>query len=359
MIVPVDKALSNNVVLLAGEEEYPRHKALRAILAAVAPEGNDFDLQTFDADASSPADWLASASTSPFLSEKRTVVVRHILRTDPPEDLFGKGCAKLKSLPPYAFLVFVADDEQGDDIKQRRLKAQRASWETAISKAKGFVYAFKGDAKALQTAIREEVEERGCKITAKALDALQEMTGGSLSRALDEIDKLTLFATDSTIREADVNQVVFASREWNVFKMADAIFAGSAKQAVSHLRILLEGSSKPEDVAFGTIFPQTMNQLRLLWQARVCIDRRVSPTDVPAELLKAFPEKPNLANEAEWKQRRVMQTARKLALGQIADCMQIVADTDAALKGLLPSFNSQEALEQMVLRMIEAVGPSR
>lgn len=358
MVVSVEKALSGTLALLSGEEEYPRRKALEAILAAVAPQGNDFDCQVFDADASTPSEWLASASTTPFLSEKRTVVVRHILRAAAPEELFGKNCENLKGLPPFSLIVFVADDEPGDENRQRRLKTLRANWESAIDKAKGFVFAFKSDAKSVQKVLREEIESRGCTITPKALETLQEMTGGSLSRGLDEIDKLTLFCENGTIREDDVNQVVFASREWNVFKMVDAVFAKNPNQAVSHLRIVVGGSARPEEVAFSTIIPQLMNQLRLLWQARICVENGVEPSKVPEALAAAFSEKPNLAKEPDWKQKRMMQAARKLSISQLAACIRIVADTDAALKGLLPSFSPQETLEQMVLRMVEAVGPS-
>lgn len=358
MIVSVDKALSNTVVLLAGEEEHPRRLSLEAILKAVTADGNDFDLQTFDADASSPIDWLASVSTTPFLGEKRTVVVRHLLRADSPEDLFGKGCEKLKGLPAYSLLVLVADDEQGDDNRQRRFKTLRTSWENAVGKAKGLVFTFKSDPKSIKTALQSEVEARGCKITPKALETLCEMTGNSLSRGVDEVEKLSLYATEGTIREEDVNQVVFASREWSVFKMADGIFSKNVNLALTHLRILIGGSPKPEEIAFSTIIPQLMNQLRLMWQARICIDKRVDPTSVPESLIKAFPEKPNLTKEADWKQRRIMQAARPISLQQLTACIRIVADTDAALKGLLPNFNAQETLEQMVLGMIAATGKS-
>jgi len=358
MVVSVDKALSSSVVLLAGEEEHPRRLSLEAILSTAAPAGNDFDLQTFDADSSSSSDWIASASTTPFLSDKRTVVVRHLLRADSPEALFGKACEKLKNLPPYALLILVADDEQGDDNKQRRLKTLRTSWENAIGKAKGFVFTFKSDPKSIKTALQTEIEAKGCKITPKALDALCEMTGGSLSRGLDEIDKLALFASEGTIREEDVNQVVFASREWSVYKMADGIFAKNANLAISHLRILIGSSPRPEEIAFSTIIPQLMNQLRLMWQARICIENKADPMNVPEKLLKAFPDKPNLTKEADWKQRRIMQAARPLTFAQLTACIRIVADTDAALKGLLPSFTAQETLEQMVLGMVAATGPS-
>ncbi len=66
------------------------------------------------------------------------------------------------------------------------------------------------------------------------------MTGGSLSRALGELEKLALFVGDAEgIREGDVQAVTVPSREWNVFRMADAIVAGDVPEALRQLRTLI------------------------------------------------------------------------------------------------------------------------
>jgi DNA polymerase-3 subunit delta len=359
MLIQVEKALANTVILLSGEEEYPRRKSLKALLQILEADGGDFDLQAFDADASSPMDWLGAVSTSPFLSQRRTVVLRHLLRLGSPEEVFGSKCSSLSSIPPTGLLILVADDEQGDDSKQRTIKSRRTSWENAISKAKGFVYTYKVDAKSIQGHVKSEVETRGLKITPKALELLVEMTGGSLSRALDEIDKLALFCSDGNIRENDVSQAVMPAREWNVFKMADAIFSQNLATAVTQLRILVGSSPKPEEIAFQQIIPQLMSQLRLLWQARLCLDRKVNPSSAPPDLQALFLEKPNFSKEADWKQQKIIRTARNVDLPALARCFRHIENADASLKGLLPGYSPTETLEQMVISMTQEIHTTR
>jgi hypothetical protein len=117
------KALASRVIMLSGEEEALRRRALTEILR-LATEDGDFDLQTFEAGDAEPGEWIASAGTSPFLSARRTVVVRHLLRRDEIDGIGG-----LKTLPESALLVLVADEESGDESKQRRLATVRKNWE--------------------------------------------------------------------------------------------------------------------------------------------------------------------------------------------------------------------------------------
>ena len=182
------------------------------------------------------------------------------------------------------------------------------------------------------------------------------MTGGSLSRALDELEKLVLYVGEAEgIREADIRAVVVPSREWNVFRMADAIMSGDVPEALRQLRTLVGTATKAEDAAFRNILPQLSRQLRLLWQGRVCLEAGCSPANVPAEIASAFPEKPNLARESPYRQGAVMAAARRIGFPQLERCMRVLSDTDARLKGSLTGFSPMESLERMVLEMAAAV----
>jgi hypothetical protein len=66
--------------MLSGDEENPRRRSLTALMDAARPGGDDYDLETVEAESSPPHQWIASAGTTPFLAERRTVVVRHLLR---------------------------------------------------------------------------------------------------------------------------------------------------------------------------------------------------------------------------------------------------------------------------------------
>src|SRR5947209_8185433 len=126
-----DKALTFQIVMLSGSEDRMRMAALNELLTA-ASGGDDFDLEVFIADSSTPSQWYGSASTAPFLSPRRTVVVRNILRKDPKE-------VQLQTLPQTGLLVLVADDEGGDADKQRRVDTWKKSWGNLVAKSGGTV----------------------------------------------------------------------------------------------------------------------------------------------------------------------------------------------------------------------------
>jgi DNA polymerase III delta subunit len=54
-----------------------------------------------------------------------------------------------------------------------------------------------------------------------------------------------------------------------------------------------------------------------------------------------------------------MQAAQKVTVAQLRDCFEILAQAEARMKGLLPMFTQSDALEQMVLEMVGAVGTKR
>ena len=131
-----EKALQHRVIMLAGDEEALRRRALGEILVAANIQNDDFDLESLAADTLNPVDWYASVSTSPFLGERRTTIIRHLLRCDV-EKLKGTDLSKL---PPTSLLILVADDESGTEDRQRTLKTARTNWAKVVTKSGGVVY---------------------------------------------------------------------------------------------------------------------------------------------------------------------------------------------------------------------------
>jgi len=352
-----EKALKHRVVMFGGDEEAWRQSALQEFLVAAQIQKDDFDLQTFNADESTPMDWCAAAGTLPFLAERRTVIVRHLLRRD-----LEKGeKPKFEMLPEYALLILVADDESGDENRQGRLKTLRKNWEKAVSTAGGLSLTFDPDPKAVKEEIKRAVTKLGKTISEQAATTLMEMTGGSLSRALDELQKLDLFVVgQNQIRESDVKEVVMPSREWNVYRMVDSVFVGQMQEALSQLRILMSSATKAEEAAFSRILPTVSRHLRLLWQARACVEANCSsPNLAPESVSRLFPEKNSIAKEQPYRLGPLMKTAARLSFSQIERCFAIVADTDARLKGSLSSFSGLDTLERMLLEMSAVVTPPR
>ena len=183
------KAIGSRLIMLSGDESALRRGALASILAEAEIASDDFDLQTYDGE-TAPGDWIASAGTAPFLAKRRTVVVRHVLRCDP-EDVVTLPWA---GLPEYSLLILVADDEQGDDDRQRKLKSWRTAWTKLVEKAGGLVVKCDASESDLGDMVRAEAAEAGKRISPKAVQTLSELTSGNMSRAVEEMQARTLTA---------------------------------------------------------------------------------------------------------------------------------------------------------------------
>lgn len=347
----VQKLISQRVVLLTGDESALRRETLDSMLDALGMAKDDFDLEHFDGDSSSPSAWIGSVVTSPFLADRRVAIVRHVLRCD----LEKKGI-DLKVIPESGLLILVADEEGGEE-RSSRAKTNERAWRKAVEKAGGGVFDAKVDTKRTGEEVRKRVVAGGKTISPRALETLVEMCGGSLSRCLDELEKLVIYVGDSAqIREDDVRGIVVASREWNVFRMVDSIVGGEVGEALRQLRVLL-GTNKGESAAHGQVVPMVLRSLRLIWQARVCLDAGTTPHDAPLAIRATFPEKPSILSEPPYRLASLMQNARRLDLYRIEKGLQVLSDTDARLKGALDAFNSLETLERMVLELAALFAP--
>jgi DNA polymerase-3 subunit delta len=352
-----ENAKSQRLVLLSGAEEVLRLRALREILEGI--EGDPFDTHSIIASEGNAMEWIGEASTAPFLSERRTVVVRNLLRAGHPKEAFegkDKASSPLRLLPESARMILVADDEAASDSQRvQRLESYRKAWEAEVKGAAGVVLDFAAEAGDIKRALIRAAEERDKKLGPRAADLLVEMTGRSLSRALGELDKVALYVGSSeAIQERDVAEAAIPSREWNVFKLVDYVVEGNVGAALSELRNLIQSGTKAESAALANILPNLSRTFRLLWQARVLLDNGSSPSSIPASVKALLPE-PGIAEAAEWQQKRAMGAARRLELRQIGECLEAVARCDARLKGIETGFTPSDSLERMVLEMAEGV----
>ncbi len=346
------KAVKHRVVLLFGEESSLRAEALQAMLAELGVQKDDFDLETFDADGVPPSHWLAAAGTSPFLAERRITIVRHILRCEA-DKVRPEECA---ALPESSLLILVADDEPNAEDRASKFTSILNGWKKLVDSCKGLNAEFKADPEQSKRVLRQLVEKQGKSLSSTGIELLLEMTGGSLSRASDEVQKVILYVGDQTqIQDSDLRALVIPSREWNIFKLVDAVTAGQVGEALRQLRILVGSSQKAEDAAFRQILPMVARQLRLLWQARVCLDAKVQPGSAPSSVSQCFLDKPNIAAEKPYRLNKLNDIARRTPLPNLAKALQTVCDTDSRLKGIEAGFSAMDTLERMVLELSDAL----
>ncbi len=351
----ITKAAKARFSLICGDEDLLRRRVRLALIEELGMTLEEFDQESILADQRPIREWIASASTIPFLAPYRLLVVRNVLRVSDSSQI-EEAIKGLLTLPETGRVILVADEELSMD-DQRQQTASRA-WRSALTKAKGEVLECKVDAKSTPQLIREEAGSMGKRMSAVAAQTLAEMVGGSYSRAVAEVEKLVLYVGDADeIRESDVRAAAITSREWNVFKLADAIFECKPTAALTQLQILVGSTSKPDQFVNRNIFPLLLSQLRLLWQARSCVDAKCSPVEPPAWLIEAWPDK-NIKGESNWRQTRLMTTAKQINHHQLSACMRAIAEADARMKGLREAAGLGETLEMLVFEMIQAVRPA-
>jgi DNA polymerase-3 subunit delta len=263
----------------------------------------------------------------------------------------------LKNLPETSLVVLMADDASGDE---NRLATRKRNWEKWVTANGGAIIAPSASGAAATQELKAKAKEYGKTISGPAIDRLLEMCGGGFSRAAEELDKICLYIGDApTINESDVRSIVIPSPEWNVFAMMDGITKNDVAGALKQLRMLITNGDKADAAIFGSILPQTLRMLRLLYQARVCQEAGVNPASAPDSFVASFPSKPNICREKPFVQRQFMSAAPKLSLRKIQACMKVLADTDARLKGAIPAFSRTETMEMMVLEMVDTLHPAR
>lgn len=343
----VSRALAHRIVLLTGDEDALRLSALSELVAA-ASEGDDFDVENFNGDSSSPGQWLASCGTAPFLSPRRIAVVRNVLRSAEWGE-FGKP-----ELPETALLILVADEESsGSD--DRKWVTRATAWAKAIDKI-GHVCKFTVDAKAFAAYVQQAAGKQGKKFSSQALEVFSEMTAQNLSHALGELDKLVLYSGDSPqITDRDVRAVVVPSREYNVFGLVDAVLSAKGGAALEQLRVMMGNNPRVEAPAMREVFPNLSRQFRLIWQARLILDHGGRQGSIPKPASDLFPDQHGFLSQKEYPQKLAIRAAERLSLAQIGRCIEVLVTAESRMKGLEPAFSAQDALEMMVLELVGAV----
>ncbi|MBL8059972.1 MAG: DNA polymerase III subunit delta [Chthonomonas sp.] len=348
MRLQIDEALKHSVVLIEGPEDMLRRRALKELLEASGIDGDDYDSETVNADEQALIEWVGAASTIPFLSERRTVIVRNLLRYLP------EDTAKLRMLsdvPETGRLILVTDEDPANADKTKKVKA---AWAKAVKDAKGMTITCEIDQAKLAGEFIAHAASLGKSMSRPAAALLTEMMSGSYSRGIGEVEKLAMYAGDEAeIREEHVRASVVANPEWNIWALLDAVREKRVGEAVRQLRIVVASNKKMSEVAIVNVLPQFSRYFRLLWQARVAIEAGANPTAVPEAIASQFPNKPRWTDEKSGTTNRIIPQAKKVTLAQIEQCFQEIRLADSRLKGVEPAASDEDTMERLIMRLAE------
>jgi len=239
------------VYFLYGEDDFRLKQKINSVVAEYqAKHRSGFNFGHFDLAQEGEWDKLKNFFDSySMFAEKKLAVV---------EDLFGIAKEIKEKFVSYLepsgllkttenFLVIGQKLERSPEKKSRDyvLKENRDLFKKLTGKAvSAEEFNFLSGAK-LEVWIKKQVEERDGQIDSMAVKKLAMFVGSDLWRLSSEIDKLVSYRKGKSILSADVDELVGAKIENDIFKTVDALAMRNKPLALSLLhRHLAEGESE-------------------------------------------------------------------------------------------------------------------
>ena len=245
----------------------------------------------------------AMGNAVPFLADHRLVIVEGLFSLFESRDTRRRGRASEgrgqsasndwgelpayvgNEMPPSTLLVFVDGSVSPTNPMLAKLRQGLQVQQLTSPSGEG-----------LARWIRNKVEEKGARITPGAIALLTELVGSNLWTMDNELEKLSLRASDRAIEEGDVRLLVPEGRDASIFRAVDAILEGRSGAALQSLHRL-----RDEGADFSYILAMIARQVRLISLARDMLDRKTPQ----AAIGKA------LGLTREFALRRAVEQARK------------------------------------------------
>ncbi len=245
------------VYIFHGEDELGCREALDSLRQRLGPpEMAALNTTLLDGRSVTVGQIQDACDTVPFLADRRLVIVEGLLSrlTSSRQKEVQALTAYLDRLPETARLVFVERgtlDEHHPILKKVRQHPY------------GYIKRFTPPHR-LEGWIVQRVQRKGGTITPQAASALAEAVGPDLQQLDRELEKLVAYAgVGGTIQPEDVEQLVSAAQEANIFAMVDALGRRDGEKAARLLHQLLEEGQHPL-----ALLAMIVRQFRLLIQVK-------------------------------------------------------------------------------------------
>lgn len=281
-----------------------------------------FNPETFDLTAFSEA-----VENLPMMAEATLVQVEDIDLFKMNEGDRERMAAVLSDIPDYCTVVFVYTS-----CPWKPDKRMKKLWES-IEKS-GLVVEFaKQDQRDLIAWLTRHFAAHQKRISTELCAYLIDMTDGTMTSLLGEIEKICAYSGSDTICKADIDAVTEPVLDAVVFQMTDMLSAGRYDEALLKLRQLLKMQQEPLAIlgAVGSHF-------RRLGAARTLLDNRKNSGDL--QKLCGLPDYPA---------RKTMEAARRFSASFCRKANELVLETDYKIK---TSYDEPQRLLELLLLSI-------
>lgn len=216
----------------------------------------------------------------------------------------------------------------------------RRKWYKELQKAGLHLPLWPIDADKFPGWLQQRARRQGLSLTRGALDMLAERLEGNLLAASQELDRLALFSSETTIDEDAIEQAVQDSSRFNGFELISETLAGRAPHARKIAGALQQEGENP--LGFLTVLNRDLN---LAMELRIASARQP-----PGENTSGFLKKRGIFQPQ--RARAIEQAAKRLTRTQFNSAFELCSAADRAAKGFdfLPPWHHIQDLITLLAR---------
>ena len=263
--------------LIHGDDEFTISKSLEAHLQALGPPDlRAPNITIFEAPNVNMAEVFAAARISPFLTDRRAVVVKGMLK---PIDTRGERVRQ--DWESFGDRVAEESGHITNDlifVENVLLKLTSRPLKTLVSVAEVEAHRVP-DRRQRGDWIRRRFEFHGVRASASALARFNQIGGEDVRRMDSEIQKLAIYADGRTLEQSDIDLMVADATQDRIFNVMDAIIEGRHNLALGGVQNLIANGESIEGI-FGLL----TRQVRILIIAAHLLERGMSSAQVGQKL---------------------------------------------------------------------------
>ncbi|MBT3690108.1 DNA polymerase III subunit delta [bacterium] len=298
------------ILFLWGEDSYRSHQKLKKIkekfqqerdpsgLNIVVLEGDKFDLEKFN----------NAAVQQGFIVSKRLIIIKNLLMNKPNKELVDSLIEILDRIKDgdNVFIFY----EQGAPDKRNKLY-KYLSKDKKLSEEFSTLTPFE-----LESWVKEYIKINNGKVEKKAINLLISFVGNNLWQLSNELDKLISFKNKGVILEKDIENMVQAKLDENIFGLVDAISNNNKSLA---LKLLTEQFEVGLNEIY--IFSMITRQFRILSILASLKSQKLSEVEI-VKLTKLHP----------YVVKKLLPVSSKFKFQRLQDIYNKLTEIDLKLK---------------------------
>ncbi len=311
-VCSVAKSIMPNILFLYGNDEFAISRRLKDFESDFTdPTSADMNTARLDARSMSEDDLNNAVNSTPFLAERRLVLLANPSAKYNNQAIRKKFFEFIEKMQDTTQLVMYESVEPRDGEKHWLVKwAERNE---KLIQAKAFMLPRLKD---MTGWIVNEMKNQGGKIEPRAAEMLKDMVGVDTRQAGMEIAKLLAYVNWARpVTGQDVEAVCIVTSQQSVFDFVDALANGNGKSAQHLLHRLLENEDP------FSLWGMVVRQFRLLIQAREILDGRGNKDD----MARAVQIHPFVAEKA-------MQQAARFSIESLESIYHRLLNIDEGVK---------------------------